>query len=130
MVGNPKDRFSHNEAQFLSLAQHQRDYRKFVNFMNVEVRMQNRLLVVVVVVVVIVVIAAVAAAAAAALTLGSSFIIMWFLFGEVSSSSGCFGWAALFYCGTPFHIIIFMFTCGHQKLCVLLMPTTHKDIAF
>ena len=22
-------------------------------------------------------------------------------FGEVSSSSGCFGWATLFYCGTP-----------------------------
>ena len=21
--------------------------------------------------------------------------------GEVSSSSGCFGWALLFYCGTP-----------------------------
>ena len=27
-------------------------------------------------------------------------VIMWFLFVEVSSSSGCFGWAALFYCGT------------------------------
>ena len=28
--------------------------------------------------------------------------------GEVSSSSGCLGWATLFYCGTPsaFHIII------------------------
>ena len=25
---------------------------------------------------------------------------MWFLFGEVSSSSGCLGWLALFYCGT------------------------------
>ena len=24
-----------------------------------------------------------------------------FLFGEVSSSSGCLGWATLFYCGTP-----------------------------
>ena len=34
-------------------------------------------------------------------------VIMWFLFGEVSSSSGCLGWATLFYCGTPFHIIIF-----------------------
>ena len=35
-------------------------------------------------------------------------VIMWFLFGEVSSSSGCLGWATLFYCGTPlaFHIII------------------------
>ena len=35
---------------------------------------------------------------------------MWFLFGEVSSSSGCLGWAALFYCGTPcaFHIIILL----------------------
>ena len=33
---------------------------------------------------------------------------MCFLFGEVSSSSGCLGWATLFYCGTPwaFHIII------------------------
>ena len=33
---------------------------------------------------------------------------MWFLFGEISSSSGCLGWATLFYCGTPwaFHIII------------------------
>ena len=33
---------------------------------------------------------------------------MWFLFQEVSISSGYLGWAALFYCGTPwpFHIII------------------------
>ena len=28
-------------------------------------------------------------------------VIMWFLFAEVSSSSGCLGWATLFYCGTP-----------------------------
>ena len=28
-------------------------------------------------------------------------VIMWFLFGEVFSSSGCLGWATLFYCGTP-----------------------------
>ena len=28
-------------------------------------------------------------------------VIMLFLFGEVSSSSGCLGLAALFYCGTP-----------------------------
>ena len=28
-------------------------------------------------------------------------VIMLFLFGEVSSSSGCLGWATLFYCGTP-----------------------------
>ena len=28
------------------------------------------------------------------------YIIMWFLFGEVSSSCGCLGWATLFYCGT------------------------------
>ena len=37
------------------------------------------------------------------------FVIMWFLFGEVSSSTGCSGWAALFYWGTPraFNIIIF-----------------------
>ena len=36
-------------------------------------------------------------------------MVVWFLFGEVSSSSGCLGWATLFYCGTPwaFHIIIF-----------------------
>ena len=27
-------------------------------------------------------------------------LIIWFLFGDVSSSSGCLGWAALFYCGT------------------------------
>ena len=27
-------------------------------------------------------------------------VIIWFLFGEVSSSSGCLGWATLFYCGT------------------------------
>ena len=35
-------------------------------------------------------------------------VIMLFLFGEVSSSSVCLGWATLFYCGTPcaFHIII------------------------
>ena len=30
-----------------------------------------------------------------------SAVIMWFLFGEVSSSSGCLRWATLFYCGTP-----------------------------
>ena len=28
-------------------------------------------------------------------------VIMWFLFGEVSSSSGCLGWATLVYCCTP-----------------------------
>ena len=28
-------------------------------------------------------------------------VIMCFLLGEVSSSSGCLGWATLFYCGTP-----------------------------
>ena len=32
-------------------------------------------------------------------------VIMWFLFGEVSSSSGCLGWAMLFYCGTPWAFI-------------------------
>ena len=26
---------------------------------------------------------------------------MWFLFGEVSSSSGCLGWATLFYAALP-----------------------------
>ena len=36
-------------------------------------------------------------------------VIMWVLFGEVSSFSGCLGWATLFYYGTPwaFHIIIY-----------------------
>ena len=28
-------------------------------------------------------------------------VIMWFLFGEVSSSLGCLGLTTLFYCGTP-----------------------------
>ena len=28
-------------------------------------------------------------------------VIMWFLIGKVSSSSGCWGWATLFYCDTP-----------------------------
>ena len=28
-------------------------------------------------------------------------VIMRFLFGKVSSSSGCLGWATLFYCNTP-----------------------------
>ena len=38
-------------------------------------------------------------------------VIVWFLFGEVSSSSGCLGCAALFYCGTPcaFSIIMSVF---------------------
>ena len=42
---------------------------------------------------------------------------MWFLFGEVSSSSGCLGWATLFHCGTPwaFHIIIFHFQFVYTK---------------
>ena len=31
----------------------------------------------------------------------SAVVYLWFLFGEVSSSSGCLGWATLFYCGTP-----------------------------
>ena len=37
-------------------------------------------------------------------------VIMWFLFGEVSSFSWFLGWAALFYCDTPcaFHIIILL----------------------
>ena len=35
-------------------------------------------------------------------------VIMWLLYGGVSSSSRCLGWAALFYCGTPwaFQIIL------------------------
>ena len=31
----------------------------------------------------------------------SAVVIMSFLFGEVSSSSVCLGWAVLFYCCTP-----------------------------
>ena len=30
---------------------------------------------------------------------------MWFMYGEVSSSSGCLGWAALFYCATPWSFL-------------------------
>ena len=43
---------------------------------------------------------------------------MWFLFGEVSSSSGCWGWATLFYCDTPwaFHIIIIYVMSENSKL--------------
>ena len=42
---------------------------------------------------------------------------MWFLFGEVSSSSGCLGWAMLFYCGTPgaFNIIILYLFGPHSS---------------
>ena len=41
----------------------------------------------------------------------SAIVYLWFLFGGVSASSWCLGWAALFYCGTSraFKIIIFMF---------------------
>ena len=43
--------------------------------------------------------------------------IMWFMFGEFSSSSWCLGWAALFYCGTPwaFHIIIVISKTGVNR---------------
>ena len=46
---------------------------------------------------------------------------MWFLFGEVSPSSGCLGWAALFYCGTPlaFHIIILYESKGVRMMLML-----------
>ena len=43
------------------------------------------------------------------LKLNCLLVIMWFLFGKVSSSSCCLGWTVLFYCGTPswaFYIII------------------------
>ena len=32
--------------------------------------------------------------------------------GDVSSSSGCLGWATVFYCGTPwaFHLIILLYS--------------------
>ena len=58
-------------------------------------------------------------------------VIMWFLFGEVSSSSGCLGWATLFYCGTPcvFHIIILRsVTCG--SLSVPRLKTALYDASF
>ena len=50
---------------------------------------------------------------------------MWFLFVEVFSSSGCLGWATLFYCGTPwaFHIIII------QGILLLLMQNYDKIVA-
>ena len=41
---------------------------------------------------------------------------MWFLFGEVSSSSGCLGWATLFYCGTPSAFQIIIFYRRHHEL--------------
>ena len=43
---------------------------------------------------------------------------MCFLFGEVSSSSGCLGWATLFYCGTPwaFHLIILLIVEANELL--------------
>ena len=43
---------------------------------------------------------------------------MWFLFEEVSSSPWCLGWAALFYCCTPwdFHIIILI--ASFPDLCI------------
>ena len=49
---------------------------------------------------------------------------MWFLFGEVSSSSGCLGWATLFYCGTPlaFHMIILQIVKIQREH----MVNTHK----
>ena len=51
---------------------------------------------------------------------------MWFLFGEVSSSSGCLGWAELFYCGTPcaFHIIILHICLFHVSLTQFICKTT------
>ena len=62
-------------------------------------------------------------------------VSMWFLFGEVASSSSCLGWAALFYFGTPwaFHIIL----SGeppvkHMQLCCLVtvyVPFTENCFA-
>ena len=43
-------------------------------------------------------------------------VIMWFLFGEVPSSSCCLGCASLFYCGTPGPPIIFCdFTTKQER---------------
>ena len=44
-------------------------------------------------------------------------VIMWFLFGEVPSSSGCLGWATLFYRGTPLNIIIGL-PCSDKIKCI------------
>ena len=42
-------------------------------------------------------------------------VIMWLLFGEVSSSSGCLGWATLFYSlSLPYNYFIFPDPLGHR----------------
>ena len=47
----------------------------------------------------------------------SAVVYLWFLFGEVSPSSWCLGWVALFYCGTPwaYHIIILKLKLGFMN---------------
>ena len=58
-------------------------------------------------------------------------VIMWFLFGEVSSSSGCLGWATLFYCGTPlaFHIIILVLITSVPGHCLSFISDMLKGIS-
>ena len=55
---------------------------------------------------------------------------MRFLFGGVSSSSWCLGWAALFHCGTPlaFHIIISRKYTLRRPICLSMImspPRVH-----
>ena len=47
----------------------------------------------------------------------NSLVIMWFLFGDVSSSSWCLGWAALYHCCTPwaFYIFVLLLRRGSDK---------------
>ena len=49
--------------------------------------------------------------------------------GEVSSSSGCLGWATLFYCGTPcaFHIIMIV-QLGGSNLYPHILSKNKKDV--
>ena len=49
-------------------------------------------------------------------------VVVWFLFGEVCSSSVYLGWAALFYCGNPwpFYITILV----HSTITLLLFVHT------
>ena len=52
-------------------------------------------------------------------------VIMWFLFGESSSSSWCLGWAASFYCGTCNYVVSvwkgFLFLLVLWMGCVILL---------
>ena len=51
---------------------------------------------------------------------------MWFLFGEVSPSSWCLGWTALFYCGTPWAFNIIILNECQMGCHTLLLNSTNK----